>query len=408
MLEQHKKNKRVNDFLEYWAKIAKENPQIDFNSKSIQNAIYNELIFLGVKKEDKKVNLRDNLSPTKFKSTNSLSEDINIDSAFNNWLTYYKDSNKLNAFVNPNWAYFCQFISKNRTAEKAQEHIKIYVPLDSNHIEGGAKMIFDFLSFNNISHLSKIGKNIRFDDIVIRLVNPEDADKLINYIKSNQYLQEGLINANPFAFQKDNIALACDGNQSYNSTVAGMIGMYIEERKKSNNLNKVNSYDFANFILSEYKKQFITKESNKLADKFEFTNSKEDYINYKEIFALMINAQNPNFKYKDFLNHYENCSGRKRSIQNNIIETNSLLLDAINEMINRFGDEQAGIKNVEAYIYSGNERLLTRNNNLRDRVTKSSLRETINKILTQRKIDFMTYCQEINNNYRLNKTKRSL
>ncbi len=50
-------------------------------------------------------------------------------------------------------------------------HIKLYIPLDARHIYRGVDQIFNFLSENDISHVSKVGSAIRNDDIVIRLEN---------------------------------------------------------------------------------------------------------------------------------------------------------------------------------------------------------------------------------------------
>ena len=45
MNKENRRYKRIDEFLKRWAKIAKSNPNIEFNTKSMKNAIYNELIF---------------------------------------------------------------------------------------------------------------------------------------------------------------------------------------------------------------------------------------------------------------------------------------------------------------------------------------------------------------------------
>ena len=104
-------------------------------------------------------------------------ENQSNESTFSRWYNYYKDNPYIDAFVSPNWTYFCQFISRDEKAKNTSEHIKIYIPLDINHIEEGAKKIFDFITDNNISHVSKIGSKIRFDNIVIRVTKEKDAEK---------------------------------------------------------------------------------------------------------------------------------------------------------------------------------------------------------------------------------------
>ena len=117
-------------------------------------------------------------------------------------------------------------------------------------------MLFDFISVNNISHVSKIGKRIRFDDIVIRVADESDARMILDFVKNNRYMQEGLLKPNPFAFSKDGIALACDGNISYNNVISLLINNYIVD-KKGKDLNAIGFEDFYNFVIDIYINIFI-------------------------------------------------------------------------------------------------------------------------------------------------------
>ena len=73
MNNEKQKQKIITSFLKYWADIAKENPRLSFNSKEMENSIYNSLIYLGVSNEDRKVNLKDDDSPSNFQSNHSYS-----------------------------------------------------------------------------------------------------------------------------------------------------------------------------------------------------------------------------------------------------------------------------------------------------------------------------------------------
>ena len=308
---------RINEFLTYWRDIALENPDLSFQNEEMNQAIYNKLIRLGVNTEDRKIDLRNGNSPINYKNDTQYSYLVNPNSAFNNWLDYYNGNEKIKVFHSPSWAYFCQFISENQEARYAKEHIKIYIPLDSKHIEQGAKSIFDFLTRNNISHLSKIGKDIRFDDIVIRLINKEDADKLLDYIRRNPYIQEGLIKPNPFAFQKNGVALACDGRESYNETIVKIIGLYISEKKDTNTLDKVSYEDFYRFVAIKYKTNFITKENNDLIKKLEIQDQEKER-NIKEILSLALKCQKKDFTYDHYIEHFNICKRNKeKNNQNN-------------------------------------------------------------------------------------------
>ena len=398
MNKENRRYKRIDEFLKRWAKIAKSNPNIEFNTKSMKNAIYNELIRLGVDEKDKSVNLRDTKSPQKFSCNHYYSYIVNPDSAFNNWLQHFDKNNNIDVFVSPNWSYFCQFVSKDKTASIAKDHIKVYIPLDAKHIEEGAKQIFDFLSNNNIPHLSKIGKDIRFDDIVVRLVNKEDADKLINFVNNNKYIQNGLIEANPFAFNNNGIALACDGNLSYNDTIAGLIDMYIGQKKRENTLNTVSYKDFYSYLINVYQRQFIEHNDNSISNQFNINpNNKSELDNYNNVIRLIVNSQNPTFTYDKFISHYEKCAGKEKSLEVDINKVNNLLIDAINTMTERFNSFEDGLVNVESYVKTGRRDYLTRQKGLRDRITNSSFRESLISILRKNNISFREYYYSLSN-----------
>lgn len=396
MNKENRRYKRIDEFLKRWAKIAKSNPNIEFNTKSMKNAIYNELIRLGVDEKDKSVNLRDTKSPQNFSCNHYYSYIVNPDSAFNNWLQHFDKNNNIDVFVSPNWSYFCQFVSKDKTASIAKDHIKVYIPLDAKHIEEGAKQIFDFLSNNNIPHLSKIGKNIRFDDIVIRLVNKEDADKLINFVNNNKYIQNGLIEANPFAFNNNGIALACDGNLSYNDTIAGLIDMYIGQKKRENALNTVGLRNFYSYLINVYQKQFIEHKIDFITREFEINpNDRETLNNYENVIRLVVNSQNPTFTYDKFIEHYEKCSGKENKKGIDIDSINNMIIETINTMSERFNSLEDALINVEVYVQTGQKNLLTRQKGLRDKVTNSNFRESLRELLKIKKISFRDYYKSI-------------
>ena len=281
---------RINIFLNYWAKIGIQNPNYSFADEGAINRIYHELIFQGVSLEDRKVSLQ---------------------SSFEYWIDYYKDNPGIDVFNTLSWPYFCQFISKDKTARNLEEHIKVYIPLDSQHIVEGAKLIFNFLTENHISHISKIGKQIRFDDIVVRLTNEIDAEKLAHFIKENAYLQEGLLQPNPFAFQKDGIAMACDGRESFNFTVASIVAIYLDDCKKRNTLSSVSYDNFYQFVKENYQKEFLFQESNLFREQLNYHDDKEK-LNFQYIISLMIKNQNPRFGYQDFVNHFHHSLDDKQ------------------------------------------------------------------------------------------------
>ena len=98
----------------------------------------------------------------------------------------------------------------------------------------------------NIPTQSKIRPNITFDNVVVRVKDIKDAEKVIEYVKNKSYIQEGLLTPNPFAINKDNIVITMDGLESYNSRTPDYISNYIWNNK--DNLNNINMNKFKEYI----------------------------------------------------------------------------------------------------------------------------------------------------------------
>lgn len=386
---------RICEFLKYWAQIAKENPDYQFNCQLSSDNIYHSLIFLGVHRDDMKENLATTPSrkaPNLYMNPRVISSCATPNSTFNNWIQYFSTTKNTQCFIDPQWSYFCQFLSVNPEARQSNDHLKIYVPLDVEHVEYGAKMIFDFLDQNNIPHVSKIGRRIRFDNIVIRLVHPEDVDKLLEFVNNNKYIQEGLIAPNPFAFQKDNLAMAVDGDISYNETVAKLIDLYIDYAQKNKLLNKVSTEAFYQYVNDLYQKQF-TGRTDELRVAFNWKTPEEER-NYREVISLILKAHNPNFTYEDYLDHFKTCVNVTLLTPENITLVNSLLLEALQTMTRKYNHPD-GFRNVEIFFRTGQENLITRDNNLRYRMVNSRFREILKALLNQYKLDFYTYANRL-------------
>ena len=370
--------KEMDDFLKYWRDILKENPFINLT----ENIVFNKIIKLGVNENDKNVNLSNNNFGQK--------------STFEKWIEYYYNNPNIKVFNSPDWKYFCQFIS-NYNLANATNHIKVYIPLDYEHIELGAKLIFDFLSNNNIPHHSKIGREIRFDDIVIRLINPTDAEKLINFVTSNQYLSKGLISPNPFAFQKDGIALACDGYLSYNSTISELITNYINYMKNYNKLDEINITSFYNYIIHIYN-------NNDLIECL-FNDSDDLFSNRKQVLELIIATFSPNFTYNDYINHYKKHSNINSNVTNNAFYLNNALLCTVSEY-----DADKCYEALYRVINEGNYNYFTNKQNARNNLmnlSPSDIYHIVVSTLNKEKNNFNLYdaCREYVDRFLANNTK---
>lgn len=385
------KRRRIDEFLKYLSNIALQNSGFHFN----YSIIYHELVKLGVPVEQK--NKR-------------------IDEFFSNWILHFQNDRNCDVFVDDDWKYFCQFISKDNLASSAMEHLKIYVPLDKGHIERGSKEIFEFLSSNKISHISKIGSDIRFDDIVIRLVNPNDVIKLTNFINNNKYIQEGLLQPNPFLYNFNGIPMAVDGELSFNSTVATLIKIYLNNKIDNNDLNTVGVEDFYQFVQYYYISSFSNEQGLKNLSR-DFTNNEYcdnlKLVNYKNVFELILKYKKENFGLDDYFKHYYECTDNlimadkekqiidlKMQSINNIhsdsVEKSVIIMikDILETMGQKYNANYAFDVLIE-YVKTGYSNYLTRTNGLRDRIENSNFRTNLIKMLNERGVGIFEYLNSI-------------
>lgn len=138
--------------------------------------------------------------------------------------------------------------------------IKIYLSLDGEHLCEGVKQLFSYLEQENISHQSKATSRVRADNVIIR-IDPNDIEslkKINNFIKNNQYIQSGINQVNPFLPTIGKLGVMIDDGRSYNSEVARLIAVYINNYAKGSNIN---FSDFAKFVNQEKKDDIIFLET---------------------------------------------------------------------------------------------------------------------------------------------------
>ena len=386
------KDKRIDEFLKYFRDIAYQNPDYRFSV----NNIYNELTNLGTK---------------------NYGESERIDHLFPGWINHFCNHSNICVFNSPQWKYFCQFRNYNNS-NNPDENLKIYIPLDSEHIELGAKEIFEFLSSQNIIHESKIGSHIRFDDIVVRVNSIDDFLKVNDFIQKNEYIKEGLIEASPFAYSYQGLSLAVDGRLSYNATVAKLIKLYINNKIDIEALNEVNVDDFYKFIDIYYNKNFSCVEGfYKIFEDFgeekfyHNNNCYERLNNYKDVIKLISDSRKPEFTIIEFMKHYANCSDysvkrdkisqlkkipfiEQKEKENQI---NQQLLNLIDGITEKSKNQYKSLWSIDNYIKENNKRYITRHKKLRETIANSSFRDDIINLLDEKGIDFIEYAQELIN-----------
>lgn len=289
---------RIDNFLKLMASGAMSGYCID------KNTVYNNLIFLDIGVSD-----------------------VDISSIFNSWIKRFEGREDINVFVDPNWSYFCQFVSPgyNNNRNNIFYEVKLYIPLDREHIFEGANQLFDFLEKENIHHMSKVGKHIRFDDIVVRVDNSESANKIIDFVNNNPYLKEGSLPLNPFAAFEGNVSVAWDGNLSYNSVVSSWISEYINWERDSNNLSNVSYSRFYAYVKkmcdSLFEKgiglQEFTRKLN-IDGVLHNTNNNVylQLLNYYHVTQLLLMSLNSNLRKEDIYKYASKMLDRGYQRQN--------------------------------------------------------------------------------------------
>lgn len=384
-MSDHKQSDR---FIKSIAKAIKDkNLDIDH---SLFNYIYHKLMFQRVAKEDYKHSLHD-------------------EGMFKRWCQNKRE--KTNTFVTPAWTYCCQFISSDNKALTRDNHIKVYIPLDYAHIEKGVNQIFDFLDKNNISHLSRVSDVISNNDVIVHLLNEKDLNKLLTFIKNNKYLQEGLIKPNPFAYNEGNIALASDGNISYNQTVANYILLYMKRLKQTNSLDLASLKGFYKFVINYYALTFVEERNperpfilRNFAKDFSYINDEEIDVSdpsliedYQYVTKLILESQAKDYRLEHFVKHYNNVVKQRENNQEKDFGAVDNTLAKLIEIMIEKGDSNYNTWNIISYIETGDPRYLTSFGNSRNMVCNSSFREDILYMLKMKRMSINDYVKQFYN-----------
>ena len=401
----------MNDFLTRIKNILRDNPHL-LNS-NFRDFLYTELISFNLGKGE----------PFK-----------NMEDLFDDWIYRNKNKENLQTFVREDFPYFCQFANRN-AINIAGEAIKLYIPLDERHLYEGANRLFDFIAREDIHHNSKIGKKIRNDNVVVRVSNMEEAIKVIEFVKNDPYIQDGLMNTNPFTINVSGVGIAKDGYRSYNSELCNHLGKFINILVSKGRIEDLNISTFHEYLdtvrdFGDKDLQLITKiqsevTSGRKLSLDDFRNiiegkDIEQSIDKEEIFKKVvkitfdkhgmnhtINAI-ARFRYNGsdvgftrdngaryeltinkitiddvnkFLNDFNTKEGNviEDYINNIVGKKNSLfniIENAYKETLYKHGDRQAGVA-LENYIFYGETKYITNNNYARDNIKKLKHSEVI-------------------------------
>lgn len=252
--------KRIENFLKMVYEVKKKNIKYD-----------PYLLFMrsGLKDSD--------LNDNKFISTREY---------FDKWIERYKGNPNINVFWRESFKRFCQFVKGNLYGEGRL--IKLYIPLDKEHLYSGAYILFDYIVSLGIEHTSKISDLVRSDDIVVRLHRTDFkyALKIIEFVNSNSYLKEGLNKTNPFVPTINGIGYVEEvgTDYSYNMKMAEYVNDYIVscvENKKNPRYKDFVEYVITNCDLHDILDNFVNIVSDKkLLEKYFKANGRVDGSSY--------------------------------------------------------------------------------------------------------------------------------
>lgn len=365
----------IEEFLKYYARIYKQNPTLPI----LRDTIYHGLATYGISVEEQ--------------------QNKSIKYMFPNWIKHFQNSN-LHVYESDMQKRFLQFhTSDGRTTEG---HVKIYVTFSKEDMESCVIRIFDFISQNKFATYSKVSDVVRADSVVLRMVNPNEANKVINFINNDPYLSSKARKTNPFLMKVGVVGIASDKNLSYNSTVAFLITKYFKntanyDHVSFNNFKLFAKNFFNDVFINQTKLQDFIFDEEFLNNKKRFNSEGEALTNFYEVFKLINMSLNENTNMNDFSTHVLMTQNKEssqrlskyydvsiRNIENkpvvNNINRKELLDEYIRYAIKKYNGVDSTLNYLKAYL-NGNQNAITRDNNFRANFAKYlSPKEIINMI----------------------------
>ena len=299
--------------------------------------------------------------------------EVDISSLFEEWATKFSYLNKK---ITDN------YIELSNYEIKIPNPLKLYIPMDYNHIYKNVNKIIGYLDKDKTPFQLRISKFIRNDNVIIRLDNVDTLIDLEKFISEN--VTEGLFNPNPFAFNYENVGIAIDGTLSFNSVVANLLYQYLLSKQEQ--YNTIQTDDFYNYIIDLYTNTFIelnTYSNMNIPNIYNFLFNEKSIVYYKYILEYLLKSSEKSFdikhlkKFFDESNNIEKLANEKRkyNVYNSILLLKVVYSDKIPELIDR----------IYKYIETGNKSYITNNGSLRNNLYLNSFRENLNYIITEDK-----------------------
>ena len=352
----------TNDILYHFKKLLMEDNKLEFSKVDIYNYLTNYNV---IEKDYKEIN-----------------ED---------YLDF--DNEKLNSIEHSNNNYHL-FNNKSNNI-KCNNPIKLYIPIKYTHIKESIDKILNFFNKKNIAFEMKVTDNICNNDITIRLSNIDDTNKFINFIKYNDYINEGLLTSNPFCYNEENISFTIDGNLSYLSIITDYLYNYLKEKK--DNIEQINIDDFYNYIIDLYNDTFInySKYTNLMIPNIDKP-TEQDILTYKKITEYILKVSEKKFTKNEFIQHFNECNDSK----NNYEERKTFL--ALNTLINfvsvekQYKSDNEIIEILKKYLETNNLSYITNIGFFRTTMYLINFKSCIEKIMSDSKLSLDELIDNLN------------
>lgn len=256
----------------------------------------------------------------------------------------YKGLEGINTFTGPKpsnifWVIENRGQMKDKNFyEDIKDSIKLYLPVDASNIYEVSTKVLDYIIKEGIHIQAKIAKNMRSDVFVIRVLDKDKLDKLLNYINSLDYNSKS--KPNPFALNIKRVSITKDGMMSYNTVLAEYITEYLKSEREE--------------VTLENFKKFMHKQINKIP-----SSNKNKYM----IVDLIIKNLENTLTLEELLSYNQKVVVDNRVTQVSEEDKNNIL--RLINGLNVFYNLEETHKRIEMYLATGNINYFTRQNGIR-------------------------------------------
>lgn len=256
----------------------------------------------------------------------------------------YKGLEGINTFTGPKpnnvfWVIENRGQMKDKNFyEDIKDSIKLYLPVDASNIYEVSTKVLDYIIKEGIHIQAKIAKNMRSDVFVIRVLDKDKLDKLLNYINSLDYNSKS--KPNPFALNIGRVSITKDGMMSYNTVLAEYITEYLKSEREE--------------VTLENFKKFMHKQINKIP-----SSNKNKYM----IVDLIIKNLENTLTLEELLSYNQKVVVDNRITQVSEEDKNNIL--RLINGLNVFYNLEETHKRIEMYLATGNINYFTRQNGIR-------------------------------------------